>query len=148
MSKTFSSKSNAARAAAAFGLTRDHCFQAADGRWGFRPKALVLQADGYNQHTLDYLLEVEVAKREAEAAAKPAAASEPAKPTTGTPAYKDFQLYGRSVALSPVATVHSFLNKHGAELSRKDALFELSKLGVNYATARTQYQRWFSGRGK
>lgn len=150
MSKTFSSKSNAARAAAAFGLTRDHCFQAADGRWAFRPKAVV-GTEGHHAHVLDRVeaLAVAEATRQAAEAAKAAQpAAEPAPVTGTTPAYKDFQLYGRSVALSPVATVHKFLNEHGANLSRKDALFELSKLGVNYATARTQYQRWFSAKGK
>lgn len=137
MSKSFSSKSNAARAAAQVGLGRPNCYQLEDGRWSFRALAVDLGAA---------FVYPEAPAPKPAPVAQPAA--EPAPVTSTTPAYKDFQLYGRSVALSPVATVHKFLNEHGANLSRKDALFALSKLGVNYATARTQYQRWFSAKGK
>jgi hypothetical protein len=141
MTKTFSSKSNAARAAAAVGLGRASCFEVDGGRWAFRARAMDLGAD-YNAQCVaygDYLHSLP---------AKPVQAPEPAKPAAAVPGYKDFQLYGRSAALSPVATVHNFLKANGAGLTRKEALFELSKLGVNYATARTQYQRWFANRPK
>ena len=45
----------------------------------------------------------------------------------------------------PVAFVHQFLTEHPT-LTRKEAIAALVKYGVNYSTARTQYQKWFSAR--
>lgn len=59
------------------------------------------------------------------------------------PAYKDFANYDRSSVLKPVEFVHQFLDAH-PELSRKAAVQALVEAGVNYSTARTQYQRWFT----
>ena len=144
MSKTYSNKSNAKRAAVAFckadGLPENSfCLQQdVDGKWFFEVLTPVAEqpapkAPRYKLHRRKPKAPV--------AAATPAAAALPA----GTvPAHKDFQVYGKSQILKPVEVVHNFLNANGANLSRKQALFALAELGVNYATARTQYQRWFA----
>jgi hypothetical protein len=45
----------------------------------------------------------------------------------------------------PVGFVHQFLTEHPT-LTRKEAIAALVQYGVNYSTARTQYQKWFSAR--
>lgn len=61
------------------------------------------------------------------------------------PTYKEFARYDKSAVEKPVAFVHSFLDQHGGELTRKEAMHALVKVhGVNYSTARTQYQRWYA----
>lgn len=63
------------------------------------------------------------------------------------PSYKHLMAKSGKTSLvdKPVGFVHQFLANH-PELSRKEAVAALVEYGVNYATARTQYQRWFSGR--
>ena len=41
-----------------------------------------------------------------------------------------------------VATVHAWLDKHGAGVSRKDAIAALAALGINPSTASVQYGAW------
>ena len=60
-----------------------------------------------------------------------------------TPAHKVFKSFDRSTRMSPVAYVHEFLSSH-ATMKRKEAIFALTQKGINYSTARTQYQRWFA----
>lgn len=43
---------------------------------------------------------------------------------------------------SPVAFVHGFLNAN-PKMKRKDAVAALIGTGINFSTARTQYQVWF-----
>lgn len=60
--------------------------------------------------------------------------------------YKEAARYDKSAIESPVKFVHSFLDANPG-LSRKDAVITLTEQhGVNYSTARTQYQKWFSAR--
>lgn len=60
--------------------------------------------------------------------------------------YKEAARYDKSAIESPVKFVHSFLDANPG-LSRKDAVIALTEQhGVNYSTARTQYQKWFSAR--
>lgn len=63
------------------------------------------------------------------------------------PSYKHLMAKSGKTSLvdKPVGFAHQFLTQH-PELSRKEAVAALVEYGVNYATARTQYQRWFSGR--
>lgn len=62
------------------------------------------------------------------------------------PSYKEFARYEKSAVDRPVDFVHKFLSEH-LELSRKQAVHALvSDHGVNYSTARTQYQKWFAAR--
>lgn len=51
----------------------------------------------------------------------------------------------KSTIEKPVDFTHSFLTAH-PDLTRKEAVAALVKQGVNYSTARTQYQKWFSAR--
>lgn len=51
----------------------------------------------------------------------------------------------KSVVAKPVNAVHTFLNAN-SNLGRKEAIAALVNQGVNYFTARTQYQTWFKGR--
>lgn len=59
------------------------------------------------------------------------------------PSYKEFARYDKSSVDKPVAFIHQFLSQHPT-LTRKQAVHALvSDHGINYSTARTQYQRWF-----
>lgn len=51
------------------------------------------------------------------------------------------QISGPSKIAAPVEFVKKYLDEH-PDLPRKDAIDTLTRKGVNYATARTQYQRW------
>lgn len=53
--------------------------------------------------------------------------------------------YEKSKVPSPVDFVHAFLD-NTTGLTRKEAIIALVEAGVNYSTARTQYQRWYSKR--
>lgn len=48
----------------------------------------------------------------------------------------------KSTVARPVEFCKKFLDKN-PELPRKEAIAKLHARGVNFATARTQYQRWF-----
>lgn len=62
------------------------------------------------------------------------------------PAYKvvaNNHGHGHSKIENPVAFVHGFLDAH-PNLTRKQAVVTLVQVhGVNYSTARTQFQKWF-----
>lgn len=67
-------------------------------------------------------------------------------PVTKRNLYKQMPKYIPSKVESPLAFVHGFLNAH-ADMKRKDAMLALVEdHGVNFATARTQYQKWFANR--
>lgn len=74
-----------------------------------------------------------------------------AKATTGaapakkdkTPTYKEIATYTRSTVLNPVRMIHDYLDANPG-MGRKAAVQALVAQGVNYSTARTQYQRWFA----
>lgn len=51
----------------------------------------------------------------------------------------------KSTVDNPLKVVHTFLDEH-PNLKRKDAVSLLVEMGVNFYTARTQYQRWFTKR--
>lgn len=61
---------------------------------------------------------------------------------TKAPAHKAFANYAHSTIGKPVAYVHAWLDANPA-LTRKAALAALCSAGINYSTARTQYQVWF-----
>ena len=65
--------------------------------------------------------------------------------TEKLPAYKVLarQSGATSAIEKPVEFVHSFLNAN-PDMKRKAAVAALVEAGVNYSTARTQYQKWFS----
>lgn len=90
------------------------------------------------------IAEQEAAEQEAaeEAVAEEAAAE---VETPKAPSYK--ALASASVARStiekPVDFIHAYLTANPT-LKRKQAIAALVEQGVNYSTARTQYQRWFS----
>lgn len=67
-----------------------------------------------------------------------------AKPSRG-PTYKEIANYNRSAILKPLEFIHKFLDDN-PHLTRKQAVSELVGKGINYSTARTQYQRWFTKR--
>jgi hypothetical protein len=68
----------------------------------------------------------------------------PVKPAK-LPTYKQIATYKKSTIEKPVDFVHSYLDAN-PEMTRKQAVSALVAQGVNYSTARTQYQRWFSKR--
>lgn len=61
------------------------------------------------------------------------------------PAYKTMYSREHSRVESPFKVVHSFLDAN-PDMKRKAAIAALVAQGVNFSTARTQYQRWFSKR--
>lgn len=86
----------------------------------------------------------------ADAAALAAKANETTEVVTEVKAprvtYKTLPHFVPSTVESPVAFVHGFLNAN-ADMTRKNAVASLvNDHGVNYATARTQYQRWYAKR--
>lgn len=142
MSKTYANRSNALRAIRASGVDSNTIVLKQDdaGKWYWEAKAAepaAPKAPRYKLHRRK--------PKAAVAPATPAAAAPqaPALPAT-VPAHKVFQVHGKSTIVSPVKVVHDFLDANGANLTRKQALFQLAQLGINYATARTQFQRWFA----
>lgn len=95
--------------------------------------------------------EAAIARQDAEAAAKLAKdiAEQNAAPKSKQPAYKVLarQSEATSSVDNPVAFVHSFCDAH-PEMSRKETVAALVAQGVNYSTARTQYQKWFAKKAK
>jgi hypothetical protein len=67
------------------------------------------------------------------------------KKDDGVPAYKRMPHGIKSVVDSPVAFVHAFLDAN-PDRKRKAAVNALIQAGVNFSTARTQYQRWSANR--
>lgn len=146
MSKTYANKSNARRAAKAAGLDVATLtfVETTPGQWAWTEA----QAAPVTPKTPRYKLHFrKPAKVAVEQPATPVAA--PVAQAAALPPAKTFEVYGRSSVLSPVAMVHSYLDKlvaEGVEPKRKDALYALSQMGVNRFTARTQYQRWSAKR--
>lgn len=60
------------------------------------------------------------------------------------PSYKEMANYSPSSIEKPVAFIHQWLANFGADMTRKQAVAALMAFGINYSTARTQYQRWYS----
>lgn len=61
-----------------------------------------------------------------------------------TKTYKEVAHYDKSLVDKPVGFVHQFLSDNPG-MTRKQAVMALTEgYGVNFSTARTQYQRWFS----
>lgn len=68
-----------------------------------------------------------------------------AKPVK-VPSYKLMYNTNKSAIENPVKFIHAYLDEN-PDLKRKQAVFDLtSKFGINFSTARTQYQRWYSER--
>lgn len=60
------------------------------------------------------------------------------------PSYKQFARYDKSAPTGVVGFIHQFLTQHPT-LTRKQAVHALiTGYGVNFSTARTQYQRWYT----
>ncbi len=150
--KTYANRSNARRAAKAAGLdlntlvfsyTVDGTAQA----WTWEAAATAPAKPYRIVQGKPARVAARKAALAAEKAAQAAKAAAVATPKAGAaPTHKEFALYGRSAILSPVQFVHQFLNAKGGDLTRKQAIQALSEAGVNYSTARTQYQRWFTAR--
>lgn len=91
--------------------------------------------------TLRPVAEVEDATTEE---AAPVVTPEPVAAPEKMKSYKQVANYEKSSKESPVAFIHAFLSANPT-LSRKAAVIALtSEHGINYSTARTQYQRWFT----
>lgn len=92
-------------------------------------------------------LDAEIAAAAAvNAAAEIVAVEVEVAPVTKRNLYKQMPKYVPSKVESPLAFVHGFLNAN-ANMKRKDAMLALVEdHGVNFATARTQYQKWFANR--
>jgi len=91
------------------------------------------------------------AYRDAAKAVEPETVAEPiaaaAEPVAKVESYKVLARMSspKSLTESPVAFVFTYLDANPT-MPRKAAVAALVKAGVNYSTARTQYQRWFASR--
>jgi len=81
------------------------------------------------------------AANEGPVAEMPAGVATPEKAKT----YKEIANYNRSTVMKPLEMIHAYLDAN-PNLSRKAAVTALVEQGINYSTARTQYQRWFAKR--
>lgn len=71
-------------------------------------------------------------------------AEAPVAETPKLPSYKEMMKdTATSTVVKPVAFVHAFCDAH-PDLTRKQATAELMALGINFSTARTQYQKWYT----
>jgi hypothetical protein len=86
---------------------------------------------------------VEPAVEHAKGPAIPKAKKDKVAKADKLPTYKEMATYEKSTVAKPFEFIHSFLDAN-KDLGRKAAIQELIKAGINYSTARTQYQRWFS----
>lgn len=171
---TYSSKSTAVRGAKRAGLDVEgiELHQDETGRWyyneigeGDEPDALMIdektgEMTRYSELPEDEQLRlaqpkddsrrIEVArmnKRVAKAKAEKLAVENVAPTAEKLPAYKVLANKSdkKSSLDNPVKFIHDWLNEN-PDVKRKQAVTTLVGLGVNYSTARTQYQRWFAGR--
>lgn len=62
-----------------------------------------------------------------------------------SPSYKEMTRHAKSQVEKPFNFIHSFLDENPT-MKRKDAVAALVEKGVNFYTARTQYQRWFTNK--
>lgn len=68
----------------------------------------------------------------------------PVAETPKLPSYKEMLRDAKTSAIDkPVAYVHAFCDAH-PEMTRKQVTSALVAAGVNFSTARTQYQRWYA----
>jgi hypothetical protein len=65
-----------------------------------------------------------------------------AAPAVKGPSYKELPRLDRSAILKPVEYIWKFLDAN-PDMKRKDAVTHFVTNGINYSTARTQYQHWF-----
>jgi len=121
----------------------------ADWRAGRHAAPLAAYESEYAASVADMFADLDAA---AAIAAEAAALAEASKdlpvaevaPVTKRNLYKQMPKYVPSKVESPLAFVHGFLNAN-ADMKRKDAMLALVEdHGVNFATARTQYQKWFA----
>lgn len=76
------------------------------------------------------------------------AVQEAAREAAKAKSYKEAARYDKSLIEKPVGFVHQFLSDNPG-LTRKEAVIALTEgYGVNYSTARTQYQKWFAKQPK
>lgn len=61
------------------------------------------------------------------------------------PSYKVAANHAKSTIEKPVDFVHAFLDEN-PDLGRKASVIALQRAGVNFSTARTQYQKWYQAR--
>jgi len=93
--------------------------------------------------------EAMIADQEAEQAAALAKEKgddpEPEQPKIKALSYKHLarKAPAKSAVGTPVEFVHQFLTAN-PQLKRKEAIAALVDAGVNFSTARTQYQKWFA----
>lgn len=127
LTQTFSTKANALRGAKRAGVDLETLnLVPEEGRWMFR----VVEPVAVEPVAAEPAPVVEVEPA-------PVVALETAKPLR----YKEFASKDRSTLAKPFEVVRAFL-KANPTMKRKDAVLALVKMGVNYSTARTQYQRW------
>lgn len=62
-----------------------------------------------------------------------------------TPSYKQMTRLAKSEVEKPLSVIHSFLDENPT-LTRKQAVAALVAKGINFYTARTQYQKWYTNK--
>ncbi|QWY83369.1 hypothetical protein [Rhizobium phage RHph_X3_2] len=166
---SYSSKSTAIRGAKRAGMENPVAYQGADGRWYVSDAGEVLgPADDFeaseaelaaqqgrpshdeeetganNVEEADLFKGTDAASDEAaeEAAAKVAATKEKAP---RAPSYKQLPRLPKSEVEKPLEVIFAFLDAN-PDMKRKAAVSALVAKGINFYTARTQYQKWYTKR--
>jgi len=144
--KLYSVKSSATRAAKAAGLTQYEIVEQ-DGRFGFRPvKAKKAKHDVPNESEAleQYERELDEAQNpeSVEVPAKLVPAKKPAARSKRAPAKKAApHVASASTIESPVRRVWEIADSM-PDAKRKDVVDACIAQGINFFTARTQYQKW------
>lgn len=141
-----------------------NAYRAAEGKdpfKDFRPARHQSMLDAYNDAEADKQIDAAIeeannvpdsinqddeieAMRERQEADAEAQQIEAIKSAAKLPSYKVIARYEHSLVDSPVAFVHGFLDAN-PNMTRKQAVSALVQVhGINYSTARTQFQKWFS----
>ena len=137
--QTYSTRSTASRGAKrALGHNNFAVLADENGRWYWEE---VTEGDEVVAEAIADTAPVEIEVEETEEQfapyPEPAPVDEKARVT-----YKDLYNNEKSTLKKPVQVVHDFLDLN-PDLGRKESIVRLVAMGVNYSTARTQYQRWF-----
>lgn len=123
----------------------------ADEMEGDEPDALIVLPNGetVRESEIEEYEGTDTHGEEAPVDVAPAAHEANAVAVEKLPAYKVLarQSGATSAIEKPVEFVHSFLTAN-PDMKRKAAVAALVEAGVNYSTARTQYQKWFTANKK
>lgn len=143
--KLYSVKSSAVRAAKAAGLTQYEIIEQ-DGQFGFRP----VKAKKAKRNVPNESEALEQYERELDEAQNPETVETPAKAKAKKPAAKSKRAPAKKAAptVASASTIESPVRRvweiadSMPDAKRKDVVDACIAQGINFFTARTQYQKW------